>query len=130
MKLFSFSANKHFMAGLMVGLIISAAAAITIISIYYPSPDEKNLKGTMGGYTPRKGEEGVVRIIEIDHTCQQDHPIVLVHFTNDPSNSLILCRPVNPNTVAVGAHVLVQNIITGDPCNIKSPGGIWVTTNL
>jgi hypothetical protein len=129
MKLFSLIANKQFMAGLMVGLIISAAAAITIISIYYPSPDEKNLKGTMG-YTPRKGEEGVVRIIEIDHSCQQDHPIVLVHFTNDPSNSLILCRPVNPNTVAVGAHVLVQNIITGDPCNIKNPGGIWVTTNL
>jgi len=120
--------NKSFLIGLFLGLIVSAAVTLALVSGGVNQPDAKAVKGTMvnSGGMPSVGDAGTVVSRYLEPICTPMIQVVLVQFGEGPNSHTILCRPVNNNAWTLGAMVHVTSISTGEPCAHSNPGGIWV----
>ncbi len=118
---FGFMKNRLFITGLVVGIIFSAVVAILIFSLYQPAPEKQMLKGTLLNWAPSVNDLGTIKWTGDTDSCGR---YVGVEFYNDPTGSLIICRP--EGRVTSGSEVRVHRIADGKPCG-SSHGGIWVS---
>ncbi len=113
--------SKTFVAGFLTGLIICAAVAILLVSLYEGNPENKLVKGSLLNWTPVAGDLGTIKWTGDTDSCGR---YVGVKFYNDPAGSLVLCRP--EGRIISGSEVRVTRISGGQPCG-NPPGGIWVS---
>jgi len=118
---FGFTKNKFFITGFIAGLIFTAVIAILLVSLYQPAPEKQMLKGTLLNWTPSVSDVGIIKWTGDTDSCGR---YVGVEFYNDPTGSLIICRP--EGRVTSGSEVKVNRIADGKPCG-NSNGGIWVS---
>ncbi|MEI6455683.1 MAG: hypothetical protein WCO93_05290 [bacterium] len=113
--------NKIFIKGFITGLIIAAAVAILLVSLNQPTPGKQMVKGTLLSWSPSVGDKGTIKWTGDTDSCGR---YVGVKFYNDPSGSLIICRP--DGSTLSGSEVMVNRIADGQPCG-NPPGGVWVS---
>jgi len=113
--------SRNFIAGVVTGLIICAAVAIILVSLYEGNPSRQMVKGSLLNWTPSVGDLGTIRWTGNTDSCGT---YVGVRFYNDPNAALVLCRP--QGRILSGSEVQVFRISEGDPCG-NPQGGIFVT---
>ena len=113
--------SRNFIAGVITGLIICAAIAIILVSLYEGNPSRQMVKGSLLTWTPSAGDLGTIKWTGDTDSCGR---YVGVKFYNDPNATLVLCRP--EGRIISGSEVQVVRISEGDPCG-NPPGGIFVT---
>jgi hypothetical protein len=118
---FSFIKSKNFVSGFLTGLIICAAVTILLVSLYEGNPDRQLVKGSLLNWTPSAGDLGTIKWTGDTDSCGR---FVGVKFYNDPTSSLIICRP--EGRIISGSEVRVNRVTEGQPCGTPS-GGIWVS---
>jgi hypothetical protein len=117
---FSMIRSRNFIAGLVTGLIICAAAAILLISLYEGNPSKQMVKGSLLNWTPAVGDLGTIKWTGDTDSCGR---YVGVKFYNDPTGALVICRP--EGRIISGSEIRVTRIAEGQPCGNPS-GGIYV----
>ncbi len=125
---FGFIKNRLFITGLVVGIIFSAVVAILIVSLYQPVPEKQMLKGTMASWYPSVNDLGIVQWV--DYTSSHCGTFVGVEFYNDPTHTVIKCRPES-GRFNTGIEVRVTRVISGIPCSVPNgeKNGIWIVVN-